>query len=135
MTPVSQLLAKVTITENSTRLTRRLDRVGFTNRKKSSGFGQLVTHDEIMKRRPITLDQVLATYGIHDNCAMMELDRMPIDIGDARTYPAELVAGIEIYRHNVPVDAPHTRGGRLTFDRQLNTCITRPLVLVWTYIP
>jgi hypothetical protein len=134
MTPLSQLLAKVAITENATNSAgRRLDRAGFTNRSRF-GMGQYVKQAEIMKRKPQTLQDILNTYGLHESADYM-LDRMPLDYEDIRDYPAELVAGIEIYRHNRPIEVSMTRRGPTIMSRGGQSNLMRPMVMIWTYIP
>jgi hypothetical protein len=39
------------------------------------------------------------------------MDRMPVDYELLRDYPADLVIGIEIYRHNRPTEFNGTRRG------------------------
>lgn len=139
MTPTSQLLAKMQITETAVNyVTRRLDRVGFSDRKKFSGTGTFITREEILRRKPLMVSDLLRAYGIYE--ATVVLDRMVATEDDIKMYPADLVIGVEIYRHNRPTEFNATRaseegafaqpkaGGRPPMPN-------KPYVLVWTYIP
>jgi hypothetical protein len=130
MVPNIPMLASVEIRETSMHnsAARRLERVGFTNRTHFED-ALFVKQTDIMKRQPQTVRDILGVYGIHD-AADFILDRMPLDYYDVADYPADLIAGIEIYRHGRPMEYNQTRvlePNRTTF--------VRPLVLIWTYIP
>jgi len=134
MTPVSQMLAEVRITETTPNtLARRLDRAGFTNRSRF-GMGQFVKRAEMLKRRPQTLRDVLDSYGLRESADYL-FDRMPLDYEDILDYPADLIAGIEIYRHNRPSEASMTRRGPTLMARGGQQYLSRPLVMIWTFIP
>ena len=100
MDPIAALLNKVDIVDVATvGVAKRLERVGFNWRRKSNGEGgTFITPADIQKRKAITLADMLSAYGLHDR-ADYRLDRMPLEYSDIQDYPAELVAGIEIYRH------------------------------------
>jgi hypothetical protein len=136
MEPVAAMLNKVDIVEVATLgVAKRLERVGFNWRKKSNGEGgTFITPADIQKRKAITLADMLSAYGIHDR-ADFRVDRMPLDYYDIQDYPAELIAGIEIYRHNRPTQFGGTRGGATLLSPGGMSNLFRPLVLVWTYIP
>jgi hypothetical protein len=142
MDPNSQMLSKVEIVEAaSTSASRRLDNVGF-DRRAHSGSGQFLKQADILKKQPQTIRDILQTYGLSDN-ADYELDRMSLDFDDIQDYPAEFVAGIEIYRHNRPVESNMTRGpvtrgrtlGRRPPPAPSGATLTRPLVRIWTAFP
>jgi hypothetical protein len=135
MTPVLPMLAKVEIraTLDSGRATRRLDRVGFISRSHFGG-GTYVKPDEIIRRRAQTLRDILEVYGLRES-SEYEFDRMPLDYADIQDYPAELIAGIEIYRHGRPVEYNATRRGSTIMQRGGQANLMRSLVLIWTYVP
>jgi hypothetical protein len=134
MEPTSQLLAKVRVTERSVdAVKQRLERVGFDTRYHMGTSGTWVTRADILKRQPQTLGDILATWGVHScDCVM---DRMPTDYESAQTYPADLVIGVEIYRHNRPTDFNMTRSGPNLLQPGGASNSMTPLVLIWTYIP
>ena len=134
MEPTSRLLSKVVITEMSVdRVQQKLDRVGFVDRTHSGLSASFIDRAEILKMNRDRLEDLLARYGIHNGDVM--LDRMPLDYEDVRSYPADLVVGIEIYRHGRPNEFNMTRRGpgALAGGGQQNAA--RPLVVVWTFIP
>jgi hypothetical protein len=134
MEPTSQLLAKVMITEMSVdRAKQRLDRVGFVDRSHSALSGSFIDRAAISKSRHQNLDEVLADYGIHSGDVV--LDRIPLDFEDVRGYPADLVLGIEIYRHGRPIEFNGTRGGPNMFAPGGVQNAMRPLIVVWTFLP
>lgn len=134
MQEVSHLLATVHVTETAVdRVKQRLDRVGFLGRSRSEGSGTFVDRSEILRRQPQTVADILATYGIHDGD--FELDRMPVDYDFLRDYPADLVLGLEIYRHGRPIEFNMTRRGANMFSPGGLANASQVLVLIWTYIP
>ena len=135
MTPVLPMLAKVEIraTPSNSRANRRLDRVGFTNRTHFE-HGTFVKPDEILKRRAQTLRDILDVYGLRESAEYV-LDRMPLDYYDIQDYPAEMIAGVEIYRHGRPMEFNMTRRGASIMDRGGQANLMRPLVVIWTFIP
>jgi hypothetical protein len=137
MTPVSQMLSKVEITEAATNsASRRLETSGF-NRRSHAEMGQYIRQPEMMKRQPQTLRDILEAYGLRESADYM-LDRMPLEYEDIQDYPAEFIAGIEIYRHNRPVAVNMTRGGaprRGQAAPSAQALFMRPLVMIWTAIP
>src|SRR4051812_10084687 len=99
MDVISRLLATVRVTAMSTDVVKqRLDRVGFLTRYHSGGSGTFIDRAAILRRKPLTVADVLNTYGIHEQAEFM-MDRMPVDYELLRDYPADLVVGVEIYRH------------------------------------
>lgn len=134
MVPVMPLLAKVEIRAIATdRVGRRLDRVGFTART-MFGMGQFVKPAEIAKRRAQTLRQLLDVYGLRESAEYV-FDRMPLDYSDIQDYPAELIVGIEVYRHGRPIEYNMTRRGPNILAAGGQANIMRPLVVIWTYDP
>jgi 3-phenylpropionate/cinnamic acid dioxygenase small subunit len=132
MEPTSRLLSKVTITEaSSKRLEQKLDRVGFVARSHSGESGTFITRQEVMRRKAQTIGDVLQWYGIHSG--QIVLDHMPLEFDDIREYPADLLAGIEIYRHGRPTEFNMTRRGRGALSS--GTRLGPALVVIWTYIP
>lgn len=137
MEPIVALLNKVEIHETSTTaLAKRLDHVGFLNRKKfNGGEGTFVTPGDIEKYKPQTLRDILQRYGIFEYSADIQFDRMPLDWLDVQDYPAELIAGVEIYRHGRPVEFNATRRGPSLLSAGGTAFAAKYLVVVWTYIP
>jgi hypothetical protein len=135
MDVVSKLLATVRVTAVSTnRVKERLDRVGFLNRYHSGGSGTFIDRAEILRRKPLTVADILNSYGIHDNAEFI-MDRMPVDYDLLRDYPADLVVGVEIYRHNRPTDFNGTRRGPTLMSSGGMSNLMMPQVLIWTFIP
>lgn len=142
--PTSRLLSKVEIVEAATNsVSRRLDISGF-DRRSHGGTGQFVKQGELLKKQPQTLKDILDTYGLHE-AADYQLDRMSLDYEDIQDYPAEFIAGIEIYRHNRPIEYNMTqgsvsRGGTMRrrgrgASAPSGAALTRPLIVIWTAIP
>lgn len=135
MEPVAPMLAAVEINETgiSRGAARRLERSGFTNRS-HFGEGEFLTPAQIMKRRPLTLRDVLSVYGMRESATYI-IDGMPLEYEDIAEYPAELIAGIEIYRHNRPIQFGMTRRGPGVLGRGGGAYLMRPMVVIWTYVP
>lgn len=132
MEVVSQTLAQVTINETSIDVVKtRLDRVGFITRSHYGTSGTFIDRKDILRKRRETLGQLLNTYGIYRGNVIV--DRMPLEYDDVREYPADLVIGIEIYRHNRPTEFNQTR--RASDNVFATGGMPGPTVLVWTYIP
>src|ERR1043166_2402776 len=81
MEPLIPMLNKIDIRDvSTTALSRRLDHVGFLQRKKfNGGSGTFVTPADIQKYKPQTLRDILQRYGIYEYSAEIEFDRMPLD--------------------------------------------------------
>lgn len=135
MDVVSRLLSTVRVTAVSTdRVKERLDRVGFLNRYHSGGSGTFVNRADILRRKPLTVADILSTYGIHEQADFI-MDRMPVDYELLRDYPADLVIGVEIYRHNRPTEFNGTRSGPSLFSSGGMRNLNMPQVVIWTFIP
>ncbi len=135
MDVVSKLLATVRVTAASTdRVKARLDRVGFLNRYHSGGSGTFIDRADILRRKPLTVADILNSYGIHDGAEFI-MDRMPVDYDLLRDYPADLVVGVEIYRHNRPTEFNGTRRGPTMMSSGGMANLMKPQVLIWTFIP
>ncbi len=135
MDVVSRLLATVKVTAVSNdRVKERLDRVGFLNRYHSGGSGTFIDRADILRRKPITVADILNSYGIHDQAEFI-MDRMPVDYELLRDYPADLVVGVEIYRHNRPTEFNGTRRGATIMSSGGMSNLMTPQVLIWTFIP
>ena len=134
MEPIAAVLNKVEIRETfSNSLSRRLDRVGFMSRKNfNAHHADFLSRGEIDRARANTLRDVLVRHGIRDNGADFYLDRMPLRYDDIQDYPAELIAGIEIYPRGRPVEFNGTLAGPGVLSGGV---LRRPLVVIWTYIP
>ena len=131
---VSRVLAKVVVTETSVdKVKQRLDRDGFVQRSHLGLAATFVERPEILRARRQTVGELLSNYGIYDGSIM--LDRMPFDYESVKDYPAEMVIGIEIYRHSRPTEFNGTRSGPTAFSPGGMAASMRPLVLIWTYIP
>jgi hypothetical protein len=129
---ISQALAQITIIESATDAVKtRLDRVGFITRSHYGTSGTFVDRKDILRKRRDTLGELLGAYGVHSGNVVV--DRMPLDYEDVRNYPADLVIGIEIYRHNRPTEFNATR--RASDNVWRTGGMPGPTVLVWTYIP
>jgi hypothetical protein len=132
--PTSVLLAKVEIKEMSVdRAKQRLDRNGFFDREHSGMSGTFIDRAAILKRNPLTVAQLLEWYGVSDGDIV--LDRMPFDFESLRDYPADLVLGVEIYRHGRPTEFNATRSIPTLLSPGGVKALMRPLVVIWTFIP
>lgn len=132
--PNSVLLAKVEIKEMSIdRAKEKLDRNGFFTRENSGESGTFINRDEILKRKPISVAELLEWYGVSNGDILM--DRMPSDFESLRTYPADLVLGVEIYRHGRPTEFNGTRSASSMFSSGGLQASMTPLVVIWTFIP
>jgi len=135
MDVVSRLLSTVRVTAASTdRVKERLDRVGFSTRYHSGASGTFVSRADILRRKPLTVADILSTYGIHDDAEFI-MDRMPVDYDLLRDYPADLVVGVEIYRHNRPTEFNGTRRGATVMSAGGMRNLMTPQVVIWTFIP
>lgn len=134
MQPTSMLLAKVRVVETSVDVVKeRLERNGFQLRSRMGMAATFIDRAEILRRKPFMIAEVLQAYGIYQ--ADIVLDRMPMQYDDLKSYPADLVIGIEVYRHNRPSEFNGTRGAdNLTFAPSGGPG-TKPLVVIWTFIP
>jgi hypothetical protein len=139
MEPTSQLLAKVKIIESTVDVVKqKLERVGFTTRSNMGLSADFIGRADIIKQRPMMIADALRARGVYQ--ADVVLDRMPADFDDLKIYPADLVLGIEIYRHGRPSEF---NGTRSPVDQALAKppsggpppIPNRPLVVVWTFIP
>jgi hypothetical protein len=132
--PTSVLLAKVEIKEMSVeRVTQKLFRTGFSSRQHSGSSGTFIDRAEVLKRNRQTVAELLEGYGVHDGDIVM--DRIPMDFESLRTYPADLVLGIEIYRHGRPVEFNGTRNVPTMLSRGGLSASMAPLTVIWTFIP
>jgi hypothetical protein len=132
--PTSALLAKVEIKEMSVdRAKDRLDRVGYFSRRNSGESGTFIDRGEILKRQPQTVEDLLRYYGVYDGDIVM--DRMPLDFESLRNYPADLVLGVEIYRHGRPTEFNGTRAIPTMFKPGGLQASMAPLIVIWTFIP
>jgi len=135
MQVTSQLLSKVTVTESSVDLVKqRLDIDGYLDRAHSGVAGTFIDRKEILRRRSQTVADILAVYGIYDDHAEFQLDRMPVDYELLRDYPADLVIGVEIYRHGRPTEFNMTRRGPGMLSSRGPAASMQPMILVWTFI-
>jgi hypothetical protein len=131
------MLNRVEIRElSNTSLELRLEKMGFTDRKKfHGGEGTFLTPGDWSKNRPQILREILSRWGIFDGNVDIVMDKMPLDYQDVLDYPALLVAGIEIYRLNRPTEFNGTRSGPNLFSAGGTGFLRRPLVVIWTHIP
>jgi hypothetical protein len=128
------VLAKVMITEMSVdRVKQKLDRVGFSDRYHSGNSGTFIERAEILRRQSLTVADILSVYGIHEGDFV--LDRMPTDFDMLSNYPADMVLGIEIYRHGRPIEFNMTRSGPNIMSPGGQSSLMLPLVVIWTFIP
>lgn len=77
---------------------------------------------------------ILARYGIYGGVDIL-VDRMPLGYADVKEYPAMLVAGVEIYPRQRPMEFNTTRFGVSIMSEGGNSFQSRPLVVIWTHIP
>jgi hypothetical protein len=134
MNATSQLLSKVTITESAVDVVKeRLDRNGYLSRSHSGTSGTFIDRKEILRRQPQTVADILSAYGVHDGD--FQLDRMPVEYDDLRNYPADLVIGVEIYRHGRPTEYNMTRRAPSIMSARGAAASRQVMVLIWTYIP
>jgi hypothetical protein len=135
MDVVSRLLATVRVTAMSNdRVKERLDRVGYLTRYHSGLAATFIDRADILRRKPLTVADILSTYGIHDQAEFI-MDRMPVDYDLLRDYPADLVIGVEIYRHNRPSEFNGTRRGPTMLSAGGMANSMMPQVVIWTFIP
>jgi hypothetical protein len=135
MDVVARLLATVRVTATSNdRVKERLDRVGYLNRSHLGISATFIDRADILRRKPLTVADILSTYGIHDQAEFL-MDRMPVDYELLRDYPADLVIGVEIYRHNRPTEFNGTRRGPNMLSAGGMANAMMPQVLIWTFIP
>ncbi len=134
MDVASQVLAKVQVTATSVdKVNARLNRVGYLDRHRFEGTGTFVDRQEILRRKPQTVADILAWYGFHDDKGVeFQLDRFAVDYNTVQSYPAELVIGVEVYRHNRPAEYNMTRGGPNMFSSGGAQNASQVLVLIWT---
>ena len=131
---ISRVLAKVVVTETSVdKVKERLDRYGFVDRSHLGLAATFIERPEILRAKRQNVGELLSTYGIYDGNIM--LDRMPFDYESVKDYPAELVIGIEIYRHSRPTEFNGTRSGAGALSPGGQAASMRPLVVIWTFIP
>ena len=134
MEPISKLLSKAVVRETSVDVVKqRLDRVGYMSPYHSGLSGTYVDRAQILRRKPQTVREILSWYGIYEGDFM--LDRMPTDYDMLSEYPADMVLGIEIYRHGRPTEFNGTRSGPSVLSPGGMHSAMMPLVLIWTYIP
>lgn len=130
----SRVLAKVVVTETAIdKVKERLDHDGFIERSRLGLAATFVERADILRKMPQNIGELLATYGIYD--ASIMLDHMPFDYESVRDYPAELVIGVEIYRHSRPTEFNGTRRGPGALSPGGQAAGAQPLVLIWTFIP
>jgi len=129
------LLPPIRITESAVnKVTQRLDRVGFTERSRMGHAATFYTRRDIIDTHAQTLQQLLSRMGANMSDKFL-LDRIPMEWGDLVDYPMDLIVGIEVYRHSLPVELSITRRGRLQFTDDRGTPLTSKTILLWTYIP
>ena len=92
-----------------------------------------VDRAEILRRKPQTVADILSVYGIYSGTFL--LDRMPVDYETLRDYPAGLVIGVEIYRHQRPQEFNMTRAAPGILSPGGQAAGMSALVVIWTYIP
>lgn len=116
------------------RMTERLNRVGFTTRYRTGTSGTFIDRAELLRRKSTYITDLLATYGVHD--ANVILDRIPADWGMLKSYPVDLVIGIEIYRRRsaLPVEYNITKLGASVMGAQGQGDLMRPTVVIWTFV-
>lgn len=139
MEQVDAVLAEYNVTASSTymdRALRALENTGFTNRAKTSGTGHFVKIDEIMKRKPTRLEDVLSSYGLTSSDIYV-VDHVRASFDEIKNYPPEGVLGIEIYRNatTAPIGFQKTTKGRLAMGPGGTGGIQPKFVVLWTYIP
>jgi hypothetical protein len=131
---VSRVLAKVVVTETSVdRVKERLEMNGFIVRSRMGLAATFVERADVLRLKRQNVGELLSSYGIYD--ASIVLDRMPFEYEWVRDYPADLVIGIEIYRHSRPTEFNGTRSAATMLSPGGMAASMRPLVVIWTYIP
>ncbi|MEP7347951.1 MAG: carboxypeptidase regulatory-like domain-containing protein, partial [Gemmatimonadaceae bacterium] len=130
MTKPAQVLTPVVVTAEAT---AGLDRVGFNQRKKSSG-GTFITGDDVMKRAPNMLSdvfrsvpglrvvpvgndyQIESSRNVMGGCVTYWVDGSPFEAmfpGDIdRLYPPQEISGIEVYPSGSSVPAQFQQAGK-----------------------
>lgn len=139
MTQSLNTLPAMRITESAVdRVKQALEKNGYVSR---SGLGiakTFVDRADVLRRKYQWFAEILATYGIHpeDNPSLL-LDNVPVTFDLLANYPAELVIGVEIYRHNLPIEFSTQRPGAPALDPSGHgqRDIMRPTVIIWTFIP
>ncbi|MEO7457457.1 MAG: carboxypeptidase-like regulatory domain-containing protein [Gemmatimonadaceae bacterium] len=129
------ILPPIRITESATnKVTERLDRVGFTERSRMGHAATFYARRDILDTHAQTLQQLLTLMGVSMSDTFL-LDRFPMEWSDLVDYPMDLIVGVEVYRHSLPVEFSMTRRGRLTFSNDRGTPLTSRTVVLWTYLP
>jgi len=134
MSQISKLLAKVVVTETAIDVVKkRLEQNGYVDRTHLGLAAEFVDRAEILRRKPQTVRDILAVYGIYGGTFL--LDRMPVDYETVKDYPADLVIGVEIYRHQRPQEFNMTRSVPGILSPGGQAAAMAALVVIWTYIP
>ena len=136
MDPLAAMLNRVEIREfSATSLAKRLERVGFMDRKKWRGEGAatFLMPGDWERTKPQTLRDILSREGIFNSNVDIVMDWMSLDYYDVQDYPAILVAAVEIYRRNRPNEFNGTTAGPGVLSQ--TSGIRKPLVVIWTHIP
>ena len=132
MNVVSRLLARMEIKETPIdRVQEQLARVGYKNRMGLGVAKTFIDRKEVLHKQRQTLGELLSGYGVSNGDFL--LDRMPLQYEDIREYPAELVIGIEIYRHGRPIEFNMTRATSASVVATGG--VNPPLVVIWTFVP
>jgi hypothetical protein len=132
MNVVSRLLARMEIKDTPIdRVEEQLARAGYKNRMGLGIAKTFIDRKEILHKQRQTLGELLSTYGVSNGDFI--LDRMPLQYEDIREYPAELVIGLEIYRHQRPIEFSMTRATSASAVASGGT--NPPLVVIWTFVP
>lgn len=135
LTQVSAILPRITISASATnKVTERLDRTGFTTRSRVGTSALFLERAELLRRKPRYLTDVLEAYGIHS--ADIIIDHMPSDWDLLKSYPADLVIGMEIYRKrsSLPTEFNMTKMGSSALSQAGQADLMRPTVVVWTFV-
>ena len=135
MNQVSKLLAKVVVTETSVDVVKkRLEQNGYISRTHLGLAATFVDRAQILRRKPQTIADILSVYALSEGSTFL-LDRMPVDYETLRDYPAGLVIGVEIYRHQRPQEFNMTRALPGILSPGGQAAGMQALVVIWTYIP
>lgn len=135
LTQVSAVLPRITISASATnKVTERLDRNGFTTRYRLGTSGKFIDRKEILRRKPTYITDVLAAYGVHSGNVV--IDRVPADWELLKSYPVDLIIGMEIYprRSALPIEFNMTKMGSSALSSGGQATLMEATVVIWTYV-
>jgi hypothetical protein len=109
-------LSEMNVTEKTSRATKRLDAVGFSERRKHGNVLRAYDHSDVLAARAVRMEQILDRFGV-TSADQILFDGLSVDWNDLLLVPSEIIVGVEIYRSAAmaPVQFTRTLPGRQTF--------------------